>query len=281
MNSRKPGFIELPGRSEPDFAPFRFVIVADPHLGEWHGVEKFAWAADRINAEAGVEFVLLLGDILFRGPVDEIRRAMSRLRAPCLHILGNNDRDRVSEYQQQLGPLYYAFEFRSCLFVGLWNAALFEGMGDHQGQMDEAQIAWVQQTLQDARSRSPAYQHIFLFSHCPLRDNWRTPDKFWMRPDLAERWLEWCRRFDVAACFFGHTHFEERLRFGRTDFITTGSLNWNFDATGLSDRPFWEGLWQEVGCYRTVDVTDSGVADTHHRIDWAKQGVATGEPRYR
>lgn len=236
------------------FRNFSFSIVSDPHLREGRGLEKFLSVIDAINARPEIEFTLLLGDFCWDGPVAELDRLLGRFARPCYFVLGNNDRNREPEYRKHFGPLYYSFESNACLFLGLWNAVLQGDMGDHQGYMDATQVEWVERTLSAAREVPDRYRHVVLFAHVPLRQNWQEPSKYWMVPDLSARWLDWCRRFDIRACLFGHTHYSDDFSINGTDFITTVSTNWNFDSQDLSVNPFWNRQRRETGGFRVVKV---------------------------
>lgn len=258
---------DLDGHEGP-FAPFRFAIVADPHLRERDGEMKLAYAVEQINATPGIAFVLLLGDLLWDGESSVFRAMMARLSMPWFHVLGNNDRDRAEVYGRELGPLYYALRARGCLFVALWSCVPQQGIGDHQGAMDGAQIAWAQETLSIARERRPPYHHVFLFTHCPVLPDWREPGKYGMRSELARQWFGWCRRFDVSACFFGHVHREYAFERDGTQFVTTASLNWNFDDEDESIQPWWRRPQLAWGAWCVVDVEADDVLHERRRIDW-------------
>ncbi len=252
-----------------EFKPLRFVVLTDLHLRERRGVEKFHHAVEQINALPGIDFVLMLGDFVWDGPADELSALLRRFARPVHFIYGNNDRPRLAEYAASLGPMHHYFEHGNCLFVGLWNCVMQAGMGDHQGGMDAAQIAWTEHVLKRASERQRPYEHLFLFAHSPLRRNWREPAKYWMTPELSERWLDWCERFRVSACFFGHVHADEVFAVGGTKMITTASLNWNFDVKDDSIQPFWQRKQCEWGRYRIVSVSADGIRHESRRLDWS------------
>ena len=240
------------------FTPFDFAIIADPHLDspEQRGVEKMRQAIEKINNQPNIEFVLIVGDLIWHQSIDQLKALLSGLRVPCHLILGNNDAQRVQEYEQEFGSLYYTFEHASCLFVGLWNSvpAIAEP-GNHDGDMDEVQIAWTESTLKAAAEHEPPYQHIFIFAHIPPNREAQVKQSLRMRPPVAKRFFRWCREFSVTACFFGHIHEEECFALAGTKFITTASLNWNFlnESKSKADRG-------DFGGYRVVRVLETSIA---------------------
>ena len=148
------------------FTPFDFAIIADPHLDspEQRGVEKMRHVIKKINNQPNIEFVLIVGDLIWHQSIDQLKALLSELRVPCHLILGNNDAQRVQEYEQEFGSLHYTFEHASCLFVGLWNSvpAIAEP-GNHDGDMDEVQIAWTEKYTQSSRREStPLPTHLYL-----------------------------------------------------------------------------------------------------------------------
>jgi len=254
--------------SEEIFQPFRFIVLTDLHVREMNGLDKLERAVARMRSESGVKFLLLLGDLMWDDEIPAFQEMMSRLGMPWYHVLGNNDRPRLREYEDQLGPLYHCVQTHGCLFLGLFNSVPMAGLEQHRGTMDPGQIAWAEQMLVHARSAGPEYQHIFLFAHAPVKENWQVEEKYWMLPELSELLLSWCRRFDITACFFGHVHREEFWTYGKTQMITTQSLNWNFDTENDLDQPFWLRERKEWGGYRVVDVDAEGIETTLRTIAW-------------
>ena len=243
------------GEGGKGFTPFDFAIIADPHLDspEQRGLEKMQQVIGKINDQPNIKFVLIVGDLIWHQPLDQLKVLLADLRVPYYLILGNNDAQRVQEYEQEFGPLYYTFEHTSCLFVGLWNSvpAIAEP-GNHDGDMDEAQLAWTESTLKVAAEHQP--QHIFIFAHIPPNREAHVKRPLRMRPPMAERFFRWCRERSVTACFFGHIHEEECFAVTGTEFITTASLNWNFPGEGASEAD------RDFGGYRVVRVRETSIA---------------------
>ncbi|MFM1551390.1 MAG: metallophosphoesterase family protein [Lentisphaeria bacterium] len=250
--------------SNAPFRPFRFAIITDLHVRQFNGRQKLAEAIDRLNAVERLEFVLVLGDLIPDGTPAAFAELMAPLRVPYHLIYGNNDRAYMDRWGDALEPLYYAFTWCDCLFVGFWNCLERPGFGDHMGIFDERQMEWAEELLQQ---HSDGRIHTFLYAHCPIREPGNEFDKFWIIPDQAERWVGWCERFDVTACFFGHVHHHEDFSLNGTRFFSTESLNWNFDPVPAG-TPYFEGEWGQWGAIQIVDVTAGGIELTREAFDW-------------
>ena len=95
------------------FTPFRFAVLADPHMFK-RGQDKVEMAIADVNARGDLAFVLLLGDFIWPGPMRRLRDLLETLDVPYHAVFGNNDAERIDEYQAEFGPLYGAFTYRSC-----------------------------------------------------------------------------------------------------------------------------------------------------------------------
>jgi 3',5'-cyclic AMP phosphodiesterase CpdA len=246
---------------ENGFAPFHFAVLTDPHLLK-RGTPRLESAITQINARDDLSFVLILGDFVWAEPITKLKALLSRIRIPYHVVLGNHDAGRIQEYEAEFGPLYGAFEYRDCLFIGLWNAipALHEPAA-RDGDMDGEQETWAVQTLRRARERD---RRIFIYTHIPPRapGEVRDPD-FRMRTALSDKFYQWCREFSVDACLFGHVHYDEVFESGGTQFITTPSLIWNLEGRDDGDVANWTKT--DRGGYRIIHV---GAEDLRDEIHW-------------
>ena len=70
------------------FTPFDFAIIADPHLDspEQRGVEKMRHVIKKINNQPNIEFVLIVGDLIWHQSIDQLKALLSELRVPC-HLI--------------------------------------------------------------------------------------------------------------------------------------------------------------------------------------------------
>ena len=58
------------------FKPFRFAVLSDPHIDgppERRGPGKLTKAISDVNAQKGIDLVLLLGDVIWGGPMPKLR----------------------------------------------------------------------------------------------------------------------------------------------------------------------------------------------------------------
>ncbi len=239
------------------FSPFSFAVLADLHLTEpgTAGMDKLRRAVSTLQNQSRVDFVLLLGDILWHGSTPELEELLRPLGVPCFVVPGNNDSRHWTEQERQT-PFYYSFVHKRCLFVGLNNVTATPDFNDHRGDLDDAQYRWLCSTLESHAAQG--LKHTFLFAHIPpLREH--VLPSFRMRVDASQRWAYLCGRYGVTACFFGHIHQPERYTVGDTECLTTPSLNWNFQSSDPKDPEFTESGRSGSGAFATVDVTAAAV----------------------
>jgi len=244
----------MPGR----FEPFRFAVITDPHLADAPAEAsraKFERAIADINAQEDIAFVLCLGDLLWPGPMEDLRRLLETIRPPLHLVPGNGDWPRTAEYEAAFGPPYHAFEHNGCLFVGLWTT---QRSGAHVGELGVRQEGWLVDTLAEAGRAGT--QRIFVYAHVPPPPPGSPTDpQLRIVPDLARRLYDLFSMRGVGACFFGHIHQNEVFEHRNIKFISTPSVNWNFDTRfGYLMRDWVKA---DFGGYRVVRVDRRGVAD--------------------
>jgi len=247
------------------FRPFTFAVFADLHLNECRGEERRRIVVEELNRRGDVAFALFLGDLDPNGPVRETATLMEDLDAPCFMVFGNHEYPDRKEYEAVLGARYYHFDYGGCRFIGLDNTVLPDEQ-DHRGYMDDAQIAWVEQLLEESRGADLDLRHLFLFAHVPLHSDGEAPGDMTMIPELADRWTGWCRDYAVSACFFGHVHENRDFFAGRTRMLVTPSVNWNFPRPGERVPPGDDGFKRPWAGYRIVRVEAGGIDATYCAI---------------
>ena len=244
------------------FRPFTFAVFADLHLNECQGVERRRIVVEEINRRGDVAFAFVLGDLDPNGPVSETATLMDDLDVPCFMVLGNHEYPDRKEYEAVLGARYYHFDYACYRFIGLDNVVLPDEE-DHRGYMDDAQIAWVEQLLEESREADLNLQHLFLFAHVPPHPDGRPSANMTQVPALARRWRRWCHDHAVTACFFGHLHENRDFLAGRTRMLVTPSANWNFPR---KDEPLPPGNTDSKlpwAGYRIVRVESDGIDVTY------------------
>lgn len=184
----------------------RFAVVADPHVGSDHAAAGLREIVESINAQAGLRFVVLDGDITEKGGDDEFREAKSilaGLNRPCHVLAGNHDLHWMGYggegFRQALGDGRFAFQEGGAAFLGL-------SAGD-LGHFAPEDLDW----LAEAVHKLPPDADIFFFVHFPpsMLDNW----------DRARELLRSHRTIVIS----GHVHADQKLEAGGMPVFTVRS----------------------------------------------------------
>ena len=232
-------------------ASFSFVVLADRTVAGPNSLAVLAEAVSEVNL-LGPDLVMNVGDMIpgycdhdqWVSQMKDLRRVTDRLAMPWLPVAGNHDiywtankphpaGEHESDYEQYVGPLWYAMEHKGCWFI-----VLFSDEGDpNTGKKDfsdpNAQVLSPRQTrwLQSVLAKAARARHIFVFLHQPR----------WTLGDYGQDWPRVHRmlsRAGVSAVFAGHHHF---LSFdGRRDGVqyyrlgtTGGEIDRNLEPDGF------------------------------------------------
>lgn len=180
----------------------KFAVLGDNGTGDkpQYDIGERMWSA---RAAFPFDLVLLLGDNLYgrqdpKDFIDKFQRPYSRLLdAGVLFYatLGNHDQPTNRDYPpfNMGGERYYTFTRQDVRFVVL-----------DSNELDPAQMAWAEQTLQGAREP----WRIVYFHHPIYSDGGRHGSNIELRVLLEPMLL----RHRVQVVFSGHEHFYERLR---------------------------------------------------------------------
>ncbi len=221
--------------SRPDFC---LVHLSDLHFLEdpaasQHGVRTadiFERAIPMVNA-VGPDLIVVGGDVTSDEKPASYRRAraaFARLRAPVHVITGNHD-DRATfrsvfhpDQPPSPDPLYCALE------GGPWRLALLDSHmpGEVTGQMDPAQLAWL-----DAELGSHPGRPTLAFVHhppLPIGVRWLDNLGFLNGQDLVR---VVARHPQVRAVLFGHVHQPRIWRHGGAVFASVPALAFQFSPT--------------------------------------------------
>ena len=241
------------------FAPFSFAVITDLHLSERQGRARFDRFVDILAARHDIAFMLVLGDIIWTGPMAQLQALLGRVGVPVHVFYGNNDIDRLGEYEAAFGPRDRAFEYGRCLFLLFWNCLPVTSPQNHMGDISEDQWRWLDAELTAGRRRG--LRHLFLAGHVPPTcPNGYYPG-FYLFPAAERRFWDLCGRHRITACFFGHLHQDDVFGREGTEVIVTPSLNWNFvppAGAGTAEAKAWEIV--DEGFFRVVQVGRDGMS---------------------
>ena len=201
------------------FHPFTFAVVADPHLHEPErlGLDELVALRHALSERPDVEFVLFLGDLCWETSIEDLKAQMDQFNRPVYFAYGNNDHQRVTEYEAVLGPRDQVFEFAKAGFVIFFNCRL--DRNDHAGRCSDEQWEWLEASLE--RLSNDSLKHLFLVAHIPPPCNSGFHRGFFMSDADANRFGDLCHRFHVTAAFFGHLHQDIVSSMGNTQMIVT------------------------------------------------------------
>ncbi len=217
LTSRENGqqLLQLPKEED----AFGFVVFGDRTGGPEEGIKVLDQAVKDTNL-LDPDLVLTVGDLIngynttapWMKQAGEYRTSMSRLRMPWYPVAGNHDvywrgpnkpaGEHEQHYEQVFGPLWYAVRHKDCWFIVLYSDEGNPETGEKNfskpecQRMSPEQFAWLQQTLQTAKSA----KHCFVFLHHPR----------WLRQygdDWEKVHTALAANGNVRAVFAGHIHY--------------------------------------------------------------------------
>jgi predicted phosphodiesterase len=236
----------------PLFKPdFTFVHMTDVHLNDSLEARLgFQQVVRRVN-ELSPDFVLSGGDQIYDAGFAEhsravrlfenYRNAISDLRCPIYHVIGNHDHfghgrqahyAGHADYGKQLfldqiggGRRYRSFTRQNWHFI-LLDTSHFQG-ARFQARVDDEQFEWLRRELQSLRRGT----HAVVVTHVPLLTRLNSPLKG--RVEFPVRCLSVAgakkvRRLlhenNVRLVLQGHIHAVEQLRLRNTWYVNSGAV---------------------------------------------------------
>lgn len=237
---------------------FRFAIISDPHVCLPHTIENISHrfhlmeisipalelVLERLTQE-NINFLLIPGDLTHHGEPDNhawLAARLARLPFPVYVIPGNHDIPVLKSdcqsiawtefgyYYQKSGyehpePLYYTCEIIPGVRLIALNSNIFDAEGNQLGQLDEAQLYW----LEDVLSQSSANQELVLVmvhhnvvEHLPDQSSHAMGRRYMLANAGDLRRL--LRKYGVQLVFTGHLHAQHIACDQGLYDITTGSL---------------------------------------------------------
>lgn len=231
-----------------EVTPFRFAIIADPHLysGPDH---KFDFhlidAVAKVNAmNPQPDFVMVVGDIAQNGTEDQLvkgKKILSELKAPLKVIPGEHDwyLDMGDAWRGLFGEETWSFNHKGVHFIGL-NSILVEDFWTPAGltplqrmqimEMLESpipgpwgihakQLEWLKKDVAKVEADTP----VVVFTHSPLWDyyprwNFQTSDAPEIREILS--------KFTNVMAMHGHVHQTIYNKIGNMTSMGALSTSW-------------------------------------------------------
>jgi 3',5'-cyclic AMP phosphodiesterase CpdA len=235
---------------------YRFAIVSDPHIAlpetiwdhpsRFHLVEISIPALERVLQHLetlDLDFLLLPGDLTQHGEPQNhlwLQKRLKLLPFPVYVIPGNHDlptllpTDRsigfhdFPYYYQDFGyqnpeQLYYSCEVKPGLHLIGLNSNQFNEQGKQIGCLDEAQLIWLENTLQSLKNQLVIVMiHHNVIEHLPGQSEHELGKRYML--DNANILLDILEKFKVNLIFTGHLHVQDLAQKNNIYEITTGSL---------------------------------------------------------
>jgi outer membrane protein assembly factor BamB len=182
----------------------RFAWLSDLHVGSDRGEADLLASVADINAQSGLSFVLVSGDITDMGTYENLglaKRILDGLDVPYHIIPGNHDTkwsgSGGSDFARLWGAERFAFEAGGFRFIGLSQGPILR-MGD--GSWAPQDVRWLEGLLAD---RADADKPLIFVSHYPLDpsiSNWYVV-------------LDMLKTVPTVAVLVGHGHRDQAMDF--------------------------------------------------------------------
>jgi 3',5'-cyclic AMP phosphodiesterase CpdA len=218
-----PGVVNMATFSVPTGPELSFAVMGDNRDGR----KIYTKLINTLN-EAKPAFVINGGDLVSSGQESQYETFLAdsaKFTMPYFTALGNHDIANGGRvyYNKLLSPDYYDFVWGNAQFIVLDNA---------DGKMNEQQLAWLEQKLQNRAS-----QHVFLVMHKPTFDPRPGGTHTVDTQELADRLEQMAAKYKVTAVFASHIHmYYQGERLGIPYYITGGAgapLYANADEGGI------------------------------------------------
>ncbi|GAB4241039.1 MAG: metallophosphoesterase [Stanieria sp.] len=235
---------------------FRFGIISDLHIAvpetinhhphRFHLVEVSIPALEQALehlATLELDFLLLPGDLTQDGEPDNhqwLSTKLKQLPFPVYVIPGNHDvptllatensigfNDFPHYYQacgyQNLSELYYTKQILPGVQLISLNSNQFDAEGQQIGYLDQKQLIWLEDTLQQVADRLVLVMiHHNVIEHLPGQSQHSLGKRYMLAN--APVLLEILSKYGVKLIFTGHLHVQDVAQFEDIYEICTGSL---------------------------------------------------------
>lgn len=179
--------------------PFSFALFTDLHISASNPLptEDLQNAVNEVNAQKGIDFVVVSGDIT--QSADSVsfviaKSLLDKLKVPYHITTGNHDlnfdRGVLAYFNWVFGSEKFSFKYNDYLFLGFHTGPATKGAVGH---VDNQSISWLSAELNKNSGNIP----VFIITHYPLQagdvDNWK---------DLTDMF----HKYTVKAVLGGHYH---------------------------------------------------------------------------
>ena len=252
-----------PGTTGPEV--FRFAFLTDIHVQPEKGAaDGFRLVVEKVN-ELAPDFVVTGGDLIMdalavtEGRADSLYSLYNEIaegfNMPVYNSMGNHEVFGIDKrsgidpshplygekmYEEKIGDRFYSFNHKGWRFY-IIDSVDDNGEGGYFGQVDSAQMAWLNEDLQQVNPSTPlvVVTHIPLITvisqmrHGPTAAN--TPG---IVVTNARDVLDIFLGHNLALVLQGHLHFLEEISAMGTRFITGGAVCaswWNGPRNGMEE----------------------------------------------
>ena len=208
--------------------PFRFALLSDLHISSTNREpsEDLQLAVMDVNAQPGIDFVIISGDVSNLGDTLSLRMAknmLQKLKMPYYIIPGNHDvkwyETGSTNFIAVFGDTKFDFTHNGIAFIGFTTAPLnSKGTGFIQPE----DLNWMKKMLEKEGNEKP----VFVITHYPLQtgdvDNWMSLVNL-----LSD--------YNVQAALGGHYHRNVLFNYkGIPGIISRSTLRGNDRVGGYS-----------------------------------------------
>lgn len=223
-----PGSEGSPGEELKSNAPvkYKFAVLADSHKDSANLEKALAQAKN-----AGVEFVIMMGDLSDTGTVEELEATKQVLEnsgltyyaLPGDHDLWDSrdkENDPTKNFVQSFKETYQSISYDNVRLILIYNSDNYLGL-------DGVQLKWIEDELERVSAAAP--ELIFIFAPTPFFHPSSDHVMGKVTPKLssqAEHLMTTFKRFGVDLVFSSDTHFFSKYSEPKNelDMITVGAV---------------------------------------------------------
>jgi len=215
VNECLSGTIPWPGPVQVNPDSFRFAVLTDPHFGKSDTLDVTGIRAE-FN-RLGVDFFLVLGDLVHDGLADEYSLAVAMLDSiglPYYSTIGNHDlyqADGWQQFKERFGP--------SCYVVTVGDQLKLIFLDTAEGAIGPTQFDWLDDELADTTVTK------LVATHYPLYDG-SMPGPYRLSSTAERNKLQHLlTNHHVPAIVSGHVHAWRHTAVDGVDHFIAGSMS--------------------------------------------------------